>query len=256
MKRLKNKLAVTIIVLSVTFLALIIFTFKDSNKNIIESGAGAALNPIQKIAYTVNTKVKDFVDLCLNFSTVREENRELTKENADLKKTLLKYCDILKIYNCNNKVFKPIASTKCIICVFIKSKTKKFKTEIIDYSNDGHIIKNNKRIKKTEPTIKSYKNILDYKDDWNYQNIRNNNIILPNVKFIFYTLFKNEHSIRFNKYMIEKDYSKLSKECEYFKDKVDSLENIKFKEWVEIKISDYFDFVDVENTFEIKKSSL
>ena len=54
--------------------------------------------------------------------------------------------------------------------------------------------------------------------------------------------------------MIEKDYSKLSKECEYFKDKVDSLENIKFKEWVEIKISDYFDFVDVENTFEIKKS--
>ena len=170
------------------------------------------------------------------------------------KKTLLKYCDILKIYNCNNKVFKPIASTECIICVFRKSKTKNFKTEIIDYSNDGHIIKNNKRIKKTEPTIKSYKNILDYKDDWNYQNIRNNNIILPNVKFIFYTLFKNEHSIRFNKYMIEKDYSKLSKECEYFKDKVDSLENIKFKEWVEIKISDYFDFVDVENTFEIKKS--
>ena len=43
--------------------------------------------------------------------------------------------------------------------------------------------------------------------------------------------------------MIEKDYSKLSKECEYFKDKVDSLENIKFKEWVEIKISDYFDFL-------------
>ena len=74
------------------------------------------------------------------------------------------------------------------------------------------------------------------------------------LNLFFYTLFKNEHSIRFNKYMIEKDYSKLSKECEYFKDKVDSLENIKFKEWVEIKISDYFDFVDVENTFEIKKS--
>lgn len=94
MKRLKNKLAVTIIVLSVTFLALIIFTFKDSNKSIIESGAGAALNPIQKIAYTVNTKVKDFVDLCLNFSTVREENRELTKENANLKKTLLEYSQL------------------------------------------------------------------------------------------------------------------------------------------------------------------
>ncbi len=94
MKRLKNKLAVTIIVLSVAFLGLIIFTFKDPNKNIAESGAGAALNPIQKIAYTVNIKIKDFVDLCLNFSTVKEENSNLTKENSDLKKKLLEYSDL------------------------------------------------------------------------------------------------------------------------------------------------------------------
>lgn len=94
MKRLKNKLAVTIIVLSVAFLGLIIYTFKDPNKNAIESGAGAALNPIQKIAYTVNVKIKDFVDLCLNFSTVKEENNNLTKENAELKKQLLEYSDL------------------------------------------------------------------------------------------------------------------------------------------------------------------
>lgn len=94
MKRLKNKLAVTIIVLSVAFLGLIIYTFKDPNKNAIESGAGAALNPIQKIAYNVNIKIKDFVDLCLNFSTVKEENNNLTKENAELKKQLLEYSDL------------------------------------------------------------------------------------------------------------------------------------------------------------------
>ena len=47
MKLLKNKLAVTIIVLSVTFLVLIIATFKRENKSMIESGAGAALNPVQ-----------------------------------------------------------------------------------------------------------------------------------------------------------------------------------------------------------------
>src|SRR5699024_446307 len=63
----------------------------EPNKNIVESGAGAALNPIQKIAYTVNTKIKDFVDLCLNFSTVKEENKNLTEENAKLKNELLQY---------------------------------------------------------------------------------------------------------------------------------------------------------------------
>ncbi|MDQ0148709.1 rod shape-determining protein MreC [Eubacterium multiforme] len=94
MKRLKNKLAVTIIVLSVAFLGLIIFTFQNPNKDIVESGAGAALNPIQKIAYTANSKLKEFVDLCLNFSTVKAENKSLTVENAKLKKQLLEYSEL------------------------------------------------------------------------------------------------------------------------------------------------------------------
>ena len=163
--------------------------------------------------------------------------------SLEFKKTLLRYCDILKIYNCNNKVFNPIASTECIICVFRKSKTKNFETEIIDYSNDGHIIKNNKRIKKTEPTTKSYKKILNYKDDWNYQDANINGIILPDIKFIFYTLYNNEHTIKYDKYLSECDCSKLSEECDYFINKLESLEKIKLKEWVEIKISDYFKLV-------------
>ncbi len=106
MKRLNNKLTVTIIVLSVTFLGLIIFTFNEPNKGVVESGAGAALNPIQKIAYTVNTKVKDFVDLCLNFSTVKEENKRLTQENANLKKEILSYSGLKSENDQLRKVLK------------------------------------------------------------------------------------------------------------------------------------------------------
>ena len=48
MKFFKNKLTVTIIVLSVTFLGLIIFSFNRSSKG-LEGTAGNALNPLQKI---------------------------------------------------------------------------------------------------------------------------------------------------------------------------------------------------------------
>ncbi len=60
--------------------------------------------------------------------------------------------------------------------------------------------------------------------------------------------------IRYNKYLLECECSKLSKECDYFINKLKSLEKIKLKKWIEIKISEYFELIDVENTFEIKKS--
>ncbi|WP_238882117.1 rod shape-determining protein MreC [Clostridium sp. YIM B02551] len=91
MKFLKNKLAVTIIVLSVGFLAIIVYTFKSQNKSIFESGAGSALNPIQKIAYTVTEKFKGFADFFYNFSEVKEENKKLAKENAELNNKLVEY---------------------------------------------------------------------------------------------------------------------------------------------------------------------
>ncbi|MGG7176794.1 rod shape-determining protein MreC [Clostridium paraputrificum] len=93
MKLLKNKLTVTIIVLSVAFLGLIVVTVKREGKG-LESSAGSALNPIQKIAYNMNRGVKDFVDFFLNFSEVKEENKELTKENAKLENKLTEYSDL------------------------------------------------------------------------------------------------------------------------------------------------------------------
>ena len=77
MKLLKNKLAVTIIVLSVSFLGLIVYTVKRDDKSLIESGAGAALNPIQGIFYKATDKVKETLDFFLNFSEVKEENERL-----------------------------------------------------------------------------------------------------------------------------------------------------------------------------------
>lgn len=93
MKFLKNKLTVTIIVLSVAFLGLIILTFSRDTKG-LEGVAGDALNPLQKVAYTVNNGAKNFVDFFLNFSDVKEENKELANENNKLQAELTEKSDL------------------------------------------------------------------------------------------------------------------------------------------------------------------
>ena len=93
MKLLKNKLAVTIIVLSVTFLGLIAYTVKKENRSIIESGAGSALNPVQRLLYSATNQVKETLDFFLNFSEVKSQNKELVDENEDLKNKLAEYSD-------------------------------------------------------------------------------------------------------------------------------------------------------------------
>lgn len=91
MKFLKNKLAVTIIVLSVAFFGIIIYTIKSDQKDIVSGSAGNIVSPLQKIIYGVNDKFKEFVDFFLNFSQVKEENKQLTKSNIELENKLLEY---------------------------------------------------------------------------------------------------------------------------------------------------------------------
>lgn len=98
MKLLKNKLAVTIIVLSVAFLGIIIYTVNNEQKGIVSSGVGSVVNPLQKVVYSINDKIKGTLDFFLNFSKIKEENEELTKENIDLENKLLEY-DKLKEEN-------------------------------------------------------------------------------------------------------------------------------------------------------------
>lgn len=93
MKFLKNKLAVTIIVLSVTFLSLIIYSASRDVKG-LEGVAGSTLSPIQKITYGLNRSVKDFVDFFLNFSEVKATNKDLEKENEKLKDEIAEKSDL------------------------------------------------------------------------------------------------------------------------------------------------------------------
>ena len=93
MRPLKNKLAVTILVLSVAFFGIIIFSL-NSDSNIISSGAGAAITPLQKIVYSVNERLKNSVDFFLNFSKVKEENVTLTNKNIELENKLVEYENI------------------------------------------------------------------------------------------------------------------------------------------------------------------
>ncbi|MBN1047594.1 rod shape-determining protein MreC [Clostridium botulinum] len=94
MKFLKNKLAVTIIVLSVAFLGLIVYTVKRDNKTVIENGASNALKPAQTLIYKATNRVKETLDFFLNFSEVKDQSKKLTVENEELKSKLIQYSDL------------------------------------------------------------------------------------------------------------------------------------------------------------------
>lgn len=90
MRPFKNKLAVTIIVLSVTFLGIIIFSVRNGS-NSISSGIGSVVSPLQKVFYTVNDKIKGSLDFFINFSKVKQENEELKVKNSELENEMVEY---------------------------------------------------------------------------------------------------------------------------------------------------------------------
>ncbi|WP_300262732.1 rod shape-determining protein MreC [Clostridium sp.] len=94
MKFFKNKLAVTVIVLSVAFLGIIIFTVKSDSKNPISGGVGTVLNPVQKVVYTISDKVHDVFDFFYNFSDIKNENNDLKKKNLELENKLVEYNEL------------------------------------------------------------------------------------------------------------------------------------------------------------------
>lgn len=129
MKLLKNKLTVTVIVLSVAFLGLITATATRNAKG-IESIAGDTLNPIQKVAYNMNRGLKDFVDIILNFSAVRAENKALAKENQELKNKITEDADL----EAENERLKSLLD--------LKDRNANYDyiaTNIIAYAGDGVI---------------------------------------------------------------------------------------------------------------------
>lgn len=135
MKRHKNKLAATVIVLSVAFLGIIIYTMNNQKKDALSSGLGSAINPLQKVVYSIGDRVKGTLDFFLNFSKVKSENKDLTKENVELKNKLLEY-DKLKE---ENERLREVLNFKNS-----KDNYDYIGTEIIGYSgesfSDGYII--------------------------------------------------------------------------------------------------------------------
>lgn len=130
MKLFKNKLAVTIIVLSVAFFGIIIYTIKSEQKDAISGSAGSVVSPLQRMVYGVNNKLKGFADFLLNFSEVKEENKKLTSANIELENKLLEY-DRLKEENERlREVFKLTES---------KENYKYLGTNIIGYSGGSFI---------------------------------------------------------------------------------------------------------------------
>ncbi len=111
-------------------------------------------------------------------------NNSVDKINK-FKKELLKHIQILKIINCNNKVFVPVATIECAIIIYKRiPSTKKcnisYNVKIVDYTDDGYEIKKKLRIKVKEPEIKEQIRNLNYKDDWNFKKTLIYQIILIN----------------------------------------------------------------------------
>ena len=90
MKPFKNKLAVTIFLLSVSFCGMIIYSLQ-SDANGISSSVSTVVSPLQKIVYNINSRVKETVDFFLNFSEVKLENEELKEKNTKLANELIEY---------------------------------------------------------------------------------------------------------------------------------------------------------------------
>lgn len=98
MKFLKNKLTVTIVILSVTFLILISQSVKRSNISFAENGVGVTLNSVQGVLYGVNSKIRNSFSFIFNISNIKTQNNQLVKRNSELESKALDY-DALKSEN-------------------------------------------------------------------------------------------------------------------------------------------------------------
>jgi len=129
------------------------------------------------------------------------------KKNNDFKKEILKYCKIIKIINCNDKVFVPNASVECTILILQKinnyneeNEINNNNVEVIDYSDDGYKIKKKLRYYDHKPIIKTQYKDLIYNSDWNYLKEINNDI---NINKLILN-YNNDYQNSINKFLINK----------------------------------------------------
>lgn len=85
MKIFKNKLAVIVILLSVSFLGLIGYSVQKENVSLMENGIGSVISSVQSVVYNFGSTVKNSAGLLFNIASIKAENDELKGENEELK---------------------------------------------------------------------------------------------------------------------------------------------------------------------------
>lgn len=92
----RNKLAVTIVVLSVTFLILISYSVKRDKVSVVENGVGTVFNKMQYGVSKAGSVIKDSLTFVFNFTKVKQENEALKQENDKLQNQLVEYNSAIK----------------------------------------------------------------------------------------------------------------------------------------------------------------
>ncbi|MCM0648962.1 rod shape-determining protein MreC [Clostridium swellfunianum] len=92
----KNKLAVTITILSVSFLILIGVSVKRESLSMVESGAGSTLNSAQGLIYKAGYAIKDSLGFVFNFTNVKKENETLKARNDELEQKAIERDSLMK----------------------------------------------------------------------------------------------------------------------------------------------------------------
>ena len=171
------------------------------------------------------------------------------------KKILMDNCQILKIIKCNQKLFMPVANVGCVICIFKKytkeEDKKDYETVMVDYSDDGYVFKDKARIKQQEAKTKSYKTVLKFDDDWNYNDQPK---IKIDIKDVYFEKLNKKFIVEYKKYSENFDYENLNRLIIKHQQDIKKLDDLKVKEWKQIKICDYFDVVKPKKIFKISQS--
>ena len=92
----KNKLAVTIIILSVSFLILIGFSVKRESLSMVENGVGSTINSVQWLVHKAGYTIKDSLSFVFNYTNVKKENEELRKRNDALEQKAIERDSLMK----------------------------------------------------------------------------------------------------------------------------------------------------------------
>ena len=105
---LKNKLSRRILILTVVLLVILGITVYKDNKSLVESGAGAALNPVQKVIYSTNKRMESLIDFFLRYEEVKTENEQLLLDNIELEAKLRSFDSLEE----ENRKLKEVFSIK------------------------------------------------------------------------------------------------------------------------------------------------